>query len=183
MKLNAIGALAGLAVAAILVASTAQATVYTVDAINPPSSWLDTGIDASPATTYNFTVIDPSTLWSAGSDQPYSRESTANGIPPNGGYGVWTMFGYTFNYGALVGEDSGKYFLIGTGPTLLNGLSGEVYAGYWDSYYGDNSGTQTLSIITIPEPSTWAMMLAGFAGLGLVALGRGRKARIASAIA
>ena len=93
------------------------------------------------------------------------------------------MFGYTFNYGALVGEDLGKYFLIGTGPTLLNGLSGEVYAGYWDSYYGDNSGTQTLSIITVPEPSTWAMMLAGFAGLGLVALGRGRKARIASAIA
>jgi hypothetical protein len=179
MKLNTIG---GLAIAATLLASTAQATVYTVDAINPPPSWLDTGIDASPTTTYDFTVINPTTLWSAGATA--ARSSTANGIPvPNDFGGQWTMFGYTFNFGALVGEDSGLYFLIGTGPTILSGLSGEIHVGYWDSIYTDNSGSQTLSITVVPEPSTWAMMLAGFAGLGFAALGRGRKARIASAIA
>jgi hypothetical protein len=183
MKLNTIGALAGFAIAATLLASTAQATIYTVEATTPVGSWLDTGIDAGPATTYDFTVIDPSTIWSAGSDIPFSRDSTADGIPPTGGYGVWTMSGFTANFGALVGEDGSHFFLIGTGPTILNGLSGEIHVGYWDSFYPDNSGSQTLSITTVPEPGTWAMMLAGFAGLGFAALGRSRKARIASAIA
>jgi PEP-CTERM motif len=181
MKLNIIGALAGLAIGATLLASTAQATVYTVDAINDVASWLDTGIDAGPTTTYDFTVIDPSTLWSAGATA--ARSSTADGIPvPNDFGGQWTMLGYTFNFGALVGEDASHFFLIGTGPTILSGLSGEIHVGYWDSDYSDNSGSQTLSI-TVPEPSIWAMMLAGFAGLGFAALGRGRKARIASAVA
>jgi PEP-CTERM motif len=182
MKLSCIGALAGLSAGVALLASTAQATIYTVDAINDVPSWLDTGIDASPSTTYDFTVIDPSTLWSAGAGA--ARSSTADGIPvPNPFGGQWTMLGYTFNFGALVGEDASHFFLIGTGPTILSGLSGGIHVGYWDSYYGDNSGTQTLSITTVPEPSTWAMMLAGFVGLGFAALGRGRKARIASALA
>jgi hypothetical protein len=61
MTFKAIGALTGLSIVAALASSDAQATIYTVDAINPVSSWLDTGIDANPATTYDFTVIDPST--------------------------------------------------------------------------------------------------------------------------
>ncbi len=48
----------------------------------------------------------------------------------------------------------------------------------WDSDYTDNSGIQTLSI-SAPEASTWLMMLAGFAGLGFAAFGRGQKAWIA----
>jgi hypothetical protein len=35
----------------------------------------------------------------------------------------------------------------------------------------------------VPECSTWAMMLVGFAGLGYAARLRGRKARVGSAIA
>jgi hypothetical protein len=177
MKLNPIGALAGLSIVATLLASTAQANIYTVQAITPEPLWLDTGIDANPATTYDFTVIDPSTLWSAGSNSPFSRESTANGIPPTGGYGVWTMLGYTFNFGALVGEDATHFFLLGTGPTTLNGLSGEIHVGYWDSYYPDNSGTQTLSIAVVPEASTWGMMLVGLAGLGLAGYRRAKSGR------
>jgi len=50
----------------------------------------------------------------------------------------------------------GICFLIGTGPLDLSGLSGELTVGYWDSYYPDNSGTQTLSVSAVPEPSTWA---------------------------
>ena len=37
------------------------------------------------------------------------------------------------------------------------------------------SGNGAVSINSIPEPSTWAMMLAGFAGLGALALRRKRK--------
>jgi hypothetical protein len=180
MMFKLIGALAGLSVAA-FVASNAQAATYTVDAINPVASWLDTGIDANAGTTYDFTVINPSTTWSAGATA--SRTSTADGIDPNtliggtgpGTYGQLTMLGATFNFGALVGEDSSGFFLIGTGPTNLNGLSGEIHVGYWDSNYPDNSGSQTLSIAAVPETSTWAMLLAGLAGLAFAGYRGSRK--------
>ena len=111
MTFKVISALAGLSVVAALAGSDAHAATYTVDAINSISSWLDTGIDANPATTYDFTVIDPSTTWSAGATA--SRTSNANGIDPStlingtgpGDYGQATMLGFTFNFGALVGED------------------------------------------------------------------------------
>jgi hypothetical protein len=40
---------------------------------------------------------------------------------------------------------------------------------------GVNSSGGSISITAVPEPSTWAMMLAGFAGLGWLARTRGRK--------
>jgi hypothetical protein len=43
---------------------------------------------------------------------------------------------------------------------------------------GVNSGDGSISVDllkAVPEPSTWAMMLAGFAGLGWLARPRGRK--------
>ncbi len=121
-----------------MTSSVAGAATFTVDATKPLGSFLDTGIDLNPATTYDFTVIDPATLWSAGNDMPYPRESDANGIPPSVGYGQWMEYGYTFNFGALVGEigstpSSAYFFLIGTGPTIMSGLSGELQVGYWDS--------------------------------------------------
>ena len=161
--------------AALLMAPAAHASVYTIEATTPIGSWLDTGMNLVSGDTYNFTVIDPATQWSAGSNTPFSRDSDANGIPPGGGYGVLTMDSFTANFGALVGDAGGHLFLIGTGPLNLSGLSGELTVGYWDSYYGDNSGTQQLSISTVsgvPEPSTWAMMIVGFAGLGFLAYRR-----------
>jgi len=181
MTRNALAALAGLSLAATVAVPNAQASTYTVYAINPVLSWLDTGIDAVAGTTYDFTVINPSTTWSAGATA--SRTSTADGIDPltlvdgtgPGTYGQEAMLGFTANFGALVGEDASHFFLIGTGPTVLSGLSGDIKVGYWDSYYPDNSGSQTLSITTVPETSTWAMMLAGFAGLGYAAWCASRK--------
>jgi hypothetical protein len=143
-------------------AGAASATsVFTIDATNDVPQWQDLGSYFTPGTTYDFTVIDPATIWSAGAGT--ERNSTANGIDPSF-FGVWTMDGFTANYGALVGDNGGHFFLIGTG-TQISGLSGDVTAGYWDSYYPDNSGFQTLSV-SVPEPAVWALMLAGFAGLG-----------------
>ena len=173
-------AAASVAVLALVGASAASAATYTVQAINPVSSWLDTGMTLNPATTYDFAVVNPATLWSAGSEQPYSRDSTANGIDPvASGYGNWTMLGFTANYGALVGEVGSTFFNIGTGPIALSGLSGDLKVGYWDSYYGDNSGSQTLSITAVPEPATWAMMLVGLGGLGVAMRARRRLAAAA----
>jgi PEP-CTERM motif len=36
-----------------------------------------------------------------------------------------------------------------------------------------------ITLTTVPEPSTWAMTLAGFAGLGWLARTRGRKTSLA----
>jgi len=168
--------------AATAMAGAAGAATYVVDAQTPIASWQDTGLDLSPGQTYDFTVIDPATIWSAGAETPFSRDSTADGIPADRGYGQWSEFGFTANYGALVGEAGSTFFLIGTGPTVLNGLSGELKVGYWDSIYSDNSGTQTLSISAVPEPATWAMMLAGFGGLG-AAMRAARRGRTSAPIA
>jgi hypothetical protein len=174
-------ALAAVMAAASFVSAGAQASVYTVEAITPYGSWLDTGISLNSGATYTFTVLNPATIWSAGAETPYSRDSNANGIDPiASGYGTWTMAGFTANYGALVGDAGGVLFLIGTGPTTKTGLSGELTVGYWDSYYGDNSGSQSLQVTGVPEASTWVMMLAGFAGLGFAGFRKSKGAYVAA---
>jgi hypothetical protein len=164
------------AVAGSLLAPTsgANASIFTVEAISDMSHWLDTGITLNSATTYDFAVVNPSTIWSAGG--PPNRDSTANGIdpvfytPPTITFDGFTG---TFKFGALVGLDSTGFFLIGTGPTALSGLSGDLKVGYWDTFYGDNTGSQTLSITTgVPELSTWALMILGFCGVGFIAYRR-----------
>ncbi|HEY5288609.1 MAG TPA: PEPxxWA-CTERM sorting domain-containing protein [Caulobacteraceae bacterium] len=174
----------GTAAALSLGAAANATTTVTVDAITPIGSWLDTGLNLNAGTTYDFSVNNPATIWSAGSNIPYSRDSTANGIDPvASGYGTLTMDGFTANFGALVGEvgptpgggAGDTFFLIGTGPISMTGLSGELYVGYWDSNYSDNSGTQSLSI-SVPEPASWALILAGFAGLGAALRSTRRKA-------
>jgi uncharacterized membrane protein len=50
------------------------------------------------------------------------------------------------------------------------GLGGNLYAALWT---GDLSGPLASAV---PEPSTWAMMLLGFAGLGFVGYRTSRKA-------
>jgi PEP-CTERM motif len=44
-------------------------------------------------------------------------------------------------------------------------------------------GTGGITLLAVPEPSTWALMLVGFGGLGLSALGRAGKGRRATAAA
>ncbi|MGO9944387.1 MAG: hypothetical protein ACLPIC_16715 [Rhodoblastus sp.] len=168
----AFGAILGLASFA---SANAQASVYTVDALTAFPGWLDTGLDLNSAKTYDFTVLNPSRTWSAGGGD--WRTSTAIGITD---FAQLTMGGFTANYGALVGDAGGTLFLIGTGTTQ-KGLSGELTVGYWDSFYPDNSGFQRLSVSSVvPEISTWAMMLAGFAGLGFAGYRRNKAAALAA---
>jgi len=171
-KLSRLVALGALAASLAVPMSAANASIV-VSATNDISSWIDTGITLNAGTTYNFSVIDPATIWSAGSDDPSTRKSNANGIDPSF-YGQFAFGDLTANYGTLVGQVGSHFFVIGTG-TSLSGLSGQLKVGYWDSFYGDNSGSQSLEITTaIPETSTWAMMLLGFAGIGFMGYRRAR---------
>jgi fibro-slime domain-containing protein len=90
---------------------------------------------------------------------------------------------WVFLNGNLV-VDNGGIHAVATAPTVVTGLApgvNTVEVFYADRHvvqaglYFDANVTVTPSI---PEPSTWAMMLAGFAGLGFVAF-RGRKANVA----
>jgi hypothetical protein len=71
-------------------------------------------------------------------------------------------------------------FFVGSDKTLLvpNGAT-ELFLGFADGagfnnasgYYQDNSGFLTVNA-AVPEPSTWAMMILGFLGLGFMAYRR-----------
>ena len=88
--------------------SDGNATTVTIEATADIPHWLDLG-SFNPASNYVFSVIDPATLWSAGSDVPFPRTSTADGIPLSVGYGKQTTDGFTFQFGELVGFNNGFY--------------------------------------------------------------------------
>jgi hypothetical protein len=48
-------------------------------------------------------------------------------------------------------------------------------------YYNDNTGSITVNISAVPEPSTWAMMIFGFAGVGFMAYRRKSKPALMAA--
>jgi uncharacterized protein (TIGR03118 family) len=77
-----------------------------------------------------------------------------NSGPGNTAGGLWDL---TFGGGALAGDPDTLFF--------TDGINGEK-----DGLFG---------ALTVPEPSTWAMMLMGLAGVGFAAYRRARKDRLA----
>jgi hypothetical protein len=57
----------------------------------------------------------------------------------------------------------------------LGGLYEEGYGFHNDSSAGFILNSAQATVSAVPEPSTWAMMLIGFAGLGFMAYRRGRR--------
>ena len=101
----------------------------------------------------------------------------------------------TFGTATLVAFDPAqdvKNFLVGPIPAynsshtytfdINTGVSTptQLHFGVSDGDFSDNSGAYTITVTqaAVPEASTWAMMLAGFAVLGLAAVSR-RKALLA----
>jgi len=147
---------------------TALGTLTTSDNLNPDGSYTIIGITGTR--TYNGEIeiitglIAPGGY--AGNDNelfphiPFSPYLTDRG------------FSYSFS-GPLNGDDGGTrvnvFFLrhdFLPEENLYTENSPDVL---------DNSNFTVSPIPTVPEPSTWAMMAAGFAGLGLAGLRRKRK--------
>ncbi|MRR51508.1 MAG: PEP-CTERM sorting domain-containing protein [Rhodocyclaceae bacterium] len=92
-----------------------------------------------------------------------------------GGYGWGT------GYGIALSQDDRKYYGSGSYSTAEDAFAHAVgasfsltkrqtvYFGVLDSYYGDNSGGVSLNITAVPEPETFALMLAGLGLLGFMA--------------
>ncbi len=102
----------------------------------------------------------------------------------------------TFGTTTLVAFDpaqDAKNFLVGGLPAyeashvysfeLNTGLSspGQLHFGVGDGDFSDNSGFYTITVMSVPEPATWAMMLIGFAGLGIAGYRATKKNRAAFA--
>jgi PEP-CTERM motif-containing protein len=169
-----------------MAAPAAQATVYDynfeTNDDGPVASMIGTFTTAGPATPYAEITGMTGTL--------YNSLDTVTGVLPNP---TWPAF---------TGNPGGEFFytntLYSTQPYLDNyGLgftTADTPTGDWNLYGAGGSPTVyglfststsvdefgTLTVTEVPEPSTWAMMALGFAGLSLAA---GRRTRRLSALA
>ncbi len=173
--------------AALLGAATAsQALPFVVDAFANSSTG---GVGASTVSLLagqGFSVSVAATdLWSAGA---LPRWSNADGLTASlfatGGddsgqpvgtligtnFGLYTQGGLSAPYGALVGQiGGGSFFVVGTSFSGIAAIPGTLKLYYWDSNYGDNSQWVTAQVnAAVPEPHTYAMLLAGMLAVGFV---------------
>ena len=90
-------------------------------------------------------------------------------------FGLRTQGGLSAPFGALVGQiNPGSFFFLGrafSGPAPATGL---LKLFYFDSNGADNTGSYNVSITNnvpstvVPEPETYALMLAGLTVMGFV---------------
>ncbi|HOY86680.1 MAG TPA: FxDxF family PEP-CTERM protein [Methylotenera sp.] len=179
---------------AVMIPGISTAATYTVDAKFNSTTDGAGVIVASFNVGDTFSIsVDTKDLWNAGA---LPRWSNANGLTgnlfatgavdtngdlPSGTPGTqigqlfsnWSQGGLVAPYGALVGAwdtTPSNFFLIGTGFT------GTAAAGttnlrlfYFDENNGDNSGSISVNITAVPEPETYAMLLAGLGMIGFMA--------------
>ena len=115
-------------------------------------------------------LLDTGLVFGAGDKFTVSTSGTWTGDVSGTGFcfqvtaaGSSCFSGSIPNY-SLVGRfDNGSYFLIGQGGTFTS-TGGELYLGFYDVDSANNGGSVTATITAaVPEPSTYAMMLAGLA--------------------
>lgn len=77
--------------------------------------------------------------------------------------------------GALIGTLTATpsaysdWFLIGYSTVITLASAGHIYASVNDTYHQNNTGAFNATVVAVPEPGTWALMLSGLAMLGLAA--------------
>ncbi len=168
-------------------ASSASAATYIVDALANSSSGgtaLST-VSVGAGTTINVSVA-ATDLWSAGA---LPRWSNANGLTGplfatgsdesgeaagtqiGSNFGTYIQDGFAAPYGALVGKLGSTYYLVGTSFSLVAPTAGTFDLYYWDSNAGDNMQfiTADVTTIAVPEPASWALLVAGFGMIGFAA--------------
>jgi hypothetical protein len=72
---------------------------------------------------------------------------------------------------------------LGFGGTVVTGVNdaGQIAGLYYDSSNFDQVAFAFLGTPIVPEPSTWAMMILGFAGIGFMAYRRKSKPAVTAA--
>lgn len=174
--------------------SVAQAATFEVKARENSTSG-GSGLDTIALTMgQSFTVsVAADDLWNAG---PLPRWSNADGLSHDLFYGpgtdaqvpvyangtligssfaLWTQGGLSAPYGTLVGQiGGGNFFAIGTSYSGVASATGTLKLFYFDSNNGDNTGSILATVTAVPEPESYALLLAGLGVVGTLA--RRRKA-------
>jgi hypothetical protein len=98
---------------------------------------------------------------------------------PNGSFtadGSFGAAGLNAKVGALIGTLSATpaspadWFLIGFSTTVTLTAAGHIYASVNDTFHNNNTGSFEVNVAAaVPEPETYAMLLAGLGLLGFAA--------------
>ena len=172
---------------ALAAAPAAHAATFVVGAAANSSSGgtglATVSLNAGDAFTVSASLTD---IWNAG---PLPRWSNANGLVAplfatgtdesgaaagtqiGAAFGTHTQSGLTAPFGALVGEIGGVYQFLGANFSGSAWGTGTLNLFYWDSNAGDNTDFITVDVSSgvVPEPASWAMLIAGFGLVGAAA--------------
>jgi len=182
------GRILALAAAAAIVvgaaSSTAQAAVFdiTYSSGQISLSAQATAVLDSDGTDYDLTGIAGTVTSGANTYSIAGLLGTAASASNVQTSGVFTFDNVITNVGGVLQWD-------GNGLAVTAGPSSYVYNLFTDSFYGVNNALLTTdptagtfgsteeslgsgTISAVPEPSTWAMMILGFLGLGVMAFRR-----------
>jgi hypothetical protein len=159
--------------------SAAQAAiyVYTINAwaINAPAgsgnfltgSFTET--DGDPTTISNISIHASLPRFGSTVDIVFDEVVAFN---PNGLLWLGNHNHYEGSYNAILFISNG---VIGQSPSHNNSQVTWLDFAHWTI-----QGEVTQSVASVPEPSTWAMMVLGFAGIGYIAYRRRKTAAVAA---
>lgn len=135
-------------------------------AVRPSTAWLL--LNAYPTVTQGISYSGVSGPTSLGSGNAFVSATTGSG-DAFGLFGSSLLLSNTYVSGTQL-QVSDTW----SNTTLAAlGLSAGVYVYTWGT--GAHSDSLTINVGSVPEPSTWAMMILGFCGLGFMAYRRKSK--------
>ncbi len=114
-------------------------------------------------------------------DYPMGDYRMEIGFLVGGISGIFTPFAIANNPGSPADGTFALVSLTGTAPLLATGNLAIAFEGGLNNTPGQVSWDAVTLTSSVPEPSTWAMLLLGFAAVGFVAYRRARRETIATA--
>ena len=155
----------------------AQAATQSFDVHAKTNSLAVTTNDANPLNTGivlqvgDALDISATGGWDGGGCGVFDANGTlCYGIDPVTGINYFSLIG---KIGANDNADN-TWFKIGTGYSGKAATAGTLYLAFLDTDSFNNSGFVTATVTAVPEAGTWAMMLAGLAGVAALARRRQR---------